>query len=650
MAAYIPAGPTVNLSESSSQTTVEPKRGDGQFSIVRLALLQEAIRSSQQTRGEDIVALVGMTGSGVSSIVNSLLGCQFVGRRVDGRYRLDVDAGPPEIAKIGHSRLHSETLFPQVYRQEGLPYTLVDLGGFMDTRGAEYEVAKALATKMILENAKSVKLVFCFDSNGLNHFSGSSFFQFINNFAAKLLRNGLEENQRSIAILLTKPSKSDTGWHHTDDLDTDVKECLKGLKNTISQDDPIKALLNALLNEEGPYLMAYNLRDPGALGRFNILLNKMEAMNEPIGKFKLTYSAESVNTILQRCTVVVLGGKNLLSEYHAKRQEKIRFELELTDLNQQIDRLRNSAQREVLEDGHSLEDMESLIGENQQFVERGLTKLATFDALISEKASDIASIEEAIELWKVEAEKEVEYWSEDVNQRGIQPNIRDEVVEVHETISSYPYTRKVTRTIPIRDRGRSIGHDFVYRGPKFLRVERDGLTGTWSDEMASEDKTSYRIHYESGIGMDAIARIRVIVKKGEDPQEQLKLHELNMRKAQFMQEKSSIEHEKNLHNNGIDAARSRIRNLEYQIERQKHLNTDLEVVEGQKGGLIEKIGKLSQEISHLNDEITRLRPDFELLTDYLRLSQDEYVAQDPLIVEFFKEYESYQQSMAGEAN
>ncbi len=107
-------------------------------------------------KGKDIVAFLGNTGAGKSTLVNLLAGKEI---KVS-KYRTDyvlVDPSDKTAMVIGTSG-SSETLYPKSIDVDGLCF--FDLPGFNDTDGSERNLVNAAFTRQILMDAASVRLVF----------------------------------------------------------------------------------------------------------------------------------------------------------------------------------------------------------------------------------------------------------------------------------------------------------------------------------------------------------------------------------------------------------------------------------------------------------------------------------------------------------
>jgi hypothetical protein len=106
----------------------------GEFNVEKAkGLLKKAYPKIRSTEGEEVVLVLGNTGSGKSTIINRLLGCQMQ-KTLDGAKCIAKPIDESQIyAKIG-TGWDSETLFPEVHKsRDGYStWTYCDCPGFED--------------------------------------------------------------------------------------------------------------------------------------------------------------------------------------------------------------------------------------------------------------------------------------------------------------------------------------------------------------------------------------------------------------------------------------------------------------------------------------------------------------------------------------
>ncbi len=107
-------------------------------------------------QGQHIVAFLGNTGSGKSTLINLLAGKKLIPSE-DGEDYILADPQDPTAMVIGATG-NSQTLYPKSIDVEGLRF--FDLPGFNDTDGSERNLVNAALTRKILLDAASVRLVF----------------------------------------------------------------------------------------------------------------------------------------------------------------------------------------------------------------------------------------------------------------------------------------------------------------------------------------------------------------------------------------------------------------------------------------------------------------------------------------------------------
>jgi len=120
--------------------------------------------------GKDIIVFLGNTGAGKSTLINYLSGKEL---EVDGLGNIALqDPQNPSAMVIGNSD-GSETFLPR-FTPVG-NFLFYDLPGFRDTRGTARNLVNACFIKAIMENARSVRLVFVAGIGEVTEIRGSSF-------------------------------------------------------------------------------------------------------------------------------------------------------------------------------------------------------------------------------------------------------------------------------------------------------------------------------------------------------------------------------------------------------------------------------------------------------------------------------------------
>jgi len=126
-----------------------------------------------RVKDRDVLAVFGNTGSGKSTSINFLYGCQlFSYAKIGSPYRslevLPKSKGGPydSVTKIGHST-YSETLLPRFIQNSDSNLVFCDFPGFMDNRGWEINVSNSTTMAQILNNAGSLKFLICVNYNTL---------------------------------------------------------------------------------------------------------------------------------------------------------------------------------------------------------------------------------------------------------------------------------------------------------------------------------------------------------------------------------------------------------------------------------------------------------------------------------------------------
>jgi serine/threonine protein kinase len=140
---------------------------------VLMKCLEKGEDNTARIQDTSIVCVIGNTGSGKSTFINSVCGCKMVEKKrkaigLKGTGSIILVDGPAAVAKthIGHEKNKSATFLPIIVttslttpKLTSATITYCDLPGFLDNRGAEINIANAVNTRMTLMKASSVKIV-----------------------------------------------------------------------------------------------------------------------------------------------------------------------------------------------------------------------------------------------------------------------------------------------------------------------------------------------------------------------------------------------------------------------------------------------------------------------------------------------------------
>jgi predicted GTPase len=172
--------------------------------------------------GKNIVAVLGKTGSGKSTLINFLAGKELKSHRSD---LILSDSADPEAMQIGTGK-ESETYLPKSIQVGDLLF--YDFPGFGDTRGACFSLLNACYIKNILEKASSVRVVFVGSFDEILSERGRSFKELVKTSLALFDQN--VENFSSIVI----------NKCHKDDKIEDIIETIKEKIDTSSINSLLK--------------------------------------------------------------------------------------------------------------------------------------------------------------------------------------------------------------------------------------------------------------------------------------------------------------------------------------------------------------------------------------------------------------------------
>lgn len=156
--------------EANSLLTRRMTEKNAQFSekqsiVLMNELIDLGINYAKKTTDKDQLLVIGNTGSGKSTIVNYLIGCEMeflskdqhkIPNQLAPIVRVKADSKIKEKMIIGHSQSVSMTILSDAYYSEDLDLHIVDAAGYYDTRGFEINISNNVNMKALINNSRSI--------------------------------------------------------------------------------------------------------------------------------------------------------------------------------------------------------------------------------------------------------------------------------------------------------------------------------------------------------------------------------------------------------------------------------------------------------------------------------------------------------------
>jgi len=182
---------------------------------IEMDLIEFITRGSEQMSKEldlypkeNVVMILGLSGTGKSTLVNYLLNVPLVCLNVGDTWRIQIDKSVNSsliYAKIG-GQSTSETNYPSAYSTPIEDFSYLDTPGFSDNRGLGREIANGYFRKIILDKVKFIKMVFLIEQSDLQG-RGSQFYQTlkrISEFVGIFEKQNSKLIAKSIGAIITK--------------------------------------------------------------------------------------------------------------------------------------------------------------------------------------------------------------------------------------------------------------------------------------------------------------------------------------------------------------------------------------------------------------------------------------------------------------
>lgn len=182
--------------------TVDNKLLNSEVISEQIDQLIDKISQSEQAAkpaiAQPVVLFMGNTGSGKSTLVNYLEGCEMY--EALGELGSVVEAKNP-IARIG-DEFTSETFGVHAY--PGANFTYCDCPGFLESRGTLYDIANALSIKYVTEKSRTVLgVVVVLNYNSLISDKGAGLRQTAENLQF-LMQGNTDKHINSIILIITR--------------------------------------------------------------------------------------------------------------------------------------------------------------------------------------------------------------------------------------------------------------------------------------------------------------------------------------------------------------------------------------------------------------------------------------------------------------
>jgi GTPase SAR1 family protein len=204
-----------------------------------LTLLELSVASAEQLRDKDIVLLLGMTGSGKSSLLHKVAGSTF--EKVQGSNHIKpTNITNPLLTSVATSNsLRSVTRFLTAIpiKRHNKTYYFVDPPGFGDTAGNELDVANIVGIIHAIKICKSVRPVLLVANQQLSRITTTSLLSMLTTISNMIPR--IAEHLNSFTYVFT---------HFTEETKQTLPATLRCVSETIDTDcEAVREIIDSMV-------------------------------------------------------------------------------------------------------------------------------------------------------------------------------------------------------------------------------------------------------------------------------------------------------------------------------------------------------------------------------------------------------------------
>ena len=208
-------GVDANPQEILARKLGDPKKELG--TTESISLIEYATQLGEENAAsatdKEVVLVLGNTGVGKSTAVNYLMGCEMKLVKpselgLEGPKKVvvvDPESICPEVMPIGHGS-QSRTFMPQIVLDaDDSNQAYCDCPGFADNRGAEINIANAINTRRVVQQAAGIKVVFLAEYSDIISSRGSNM-RAMEHMCSQMFGgvNNLRRHQDSVLLGITK--------------------------------------------------------------------------------------------------------------------------------------------------------------------------------------------------------------------------------------------------------------------------------------------------------------------------------------------------------------------------------------------------------------------------------------------------------------